>query len=464
MVKELVKRLVRSSSENEDARRTEFILHVLLLSSAGLFATGAIFNIIVAFFQDSGQKVVSFIILLAISGFFFGLYSLSKRGYSRVSAHVLVLVFLCFAFWMACAWSVDLQSSLLIYALTIVMAGILVSAPFAFLLTICITAFLLVIGHFQNAGVISSDISWRIEHWKVSDTVMTTVIFLIIATVSWLSNREIGHALRRAIRSEAELRRQRDNLEIIVEERTRTLKETQLEKVAQLYRFAEFGRLSSGLFHDLMNPLSAVALNVEKAKSESDVAGEWGSAKVYLDQAFVAAGRMERFIVAVRKQISKEDKKEAFSLVDDIRQVIEILSYKAYSSGVELIFHEPVNDIRLVGMPIRWSQVILNLITNGIDAYDTVSAVVERRDVVTKIDRAGDVITCTVTDHGAGIAPQHIEKVFEPFFTTKAGSTGKGTGIGLSMVKSIIEKDFGGHITVTSTPQQATIFTITLPV
>lgn len=461
MLRTLLYSFVSPISLNEDSQRKEFILNVLLLSSSILFFTASIVSLLLSLFSvGMDSNFVSLIVLIGITICFFILYQLSRKGFSKISAHSLIGIFVIFAFWMSYQWSVDLQSSLLIYALTIVMAGILVNTKFAFFVTAFIAVIIFTLGFLQHSTLIESNVSWRIEPWKISDTIMTLVIFLIISTVSWLSNREIDRLLERAHKSERELRKERNQLEVKVEERTKALKEAQIEKVVNLYRFAEFGRLSSGLFHDLINPLTAVSLNIEKARLEKENQGDISLAKKYLDQAFSAAGKMEHFIKAVRKQISKDEAKVLFSLQEETQEVLEILSYKAQVNNVQLILI-PSEDISIVGSSIRWNQVMLNIITNAIDAYDNFNRS-SCREVVIHIVNKVDSIVCTITDYGAGIDNEYITKIFDPFFTTKYGKDTKGTGIGLSMVKDILEKDFNGTIQVSSDIKNGTIFVVTL--
>ncbi|HEV7702396.1 MAG TPA: HAMP domain-containing sensor histidine kinase [Candidatus Paceibacterota bacterium] len=404
-------------------------------------------------------------ILVLTFAFFLFLFFLSRKGFYRGSAYVLVAVFFLLSFFMGYRWGVDVNAAILIYTLVVVMAGILVSTRFAFIMTGLVAYAMFALNDLQASHIIPVDRYWRNESWGPIDITMTLIILLVVAIVSWLSNREIERSLARAHRSEESLRKERDRLEVIVEERTRELKEAQLEKISQLYSLAEFGRLSSGLFHDLMNPLTAVSLNVEKAKSESEEennSGDLSKAKQYLDQAFAAAKRMERFISAVRKHIGKKGVKNLFSPHNEIKQVIDILSHKAQMSNVSIFLSEnETSDI--MGDSIQWSQIVLNLISNGIDAYDEIPKDRDNRVIHITLAEDEKTISCTVVDYGVGIAEENVDKVFEPFFTTKAGQTDKGTGIGLSLVKRIVEKDFNGALTLKSVLGAGTTCLVILP-
>ena len=148
--------------------------------------------------------------------------------------------------------------------------------------------------------------------------------FINIMIVAWLSNREIEKSLKRARRSEAALKKERDLLEVKVEERTRALKESQAEKMTQLSRFAEFGRLASGVFHDLINPLTIVSLNLENIKDSSHK--ELNNVNSSIKRATDASRRMESFILAIKRQLSQQGSLEKFNVCEEIRQVAQILS------------------------------------------------------------------------------------------------------------------------------------------
>lgn len=456
--------LLRPRSTNEDAQRREFILNILLLSSILFFSAASVISFFAFLLRpaSSVHNSVPLLLLLSTVAFLLFLYFLSRKGLFRIAAYTLVGIFFLFALLMGYRWGIDLSASLLLYSLVIVMAGVLVSTRFAFLSAAIITFSLLVIGQLQVTGAIHVDRYWRTESWHTSDIVMTMVILLAVATVSWLSNREIERSLHRAQASEEALRIERDSLEVTVEERTKELKQSQMERISQLYRFAEFGRLSSGLFHDLMNPLTAVSVNLESAAFGHGNGGKVTEAQDHLGEALKAAQRMERFIGAIRKQIGKESDRVLFSLTDEAKDVLEILSYKAHKARVALHLIAP-KPIAAMGDPVRWSQAILNLVTNGIDAYDHDLEAKYPREVTVTLNHTDAGITCIISDHGCGISEQEKERIFEPFFTTKAGDLTRGTGIGLSMVKQIIEDDFQGTITFTSSPEQGTIFTISIP-
>jgi len=295
----------------------------------------------------------------------------------------------------------------------------------------------------------------------VYDGIGFAAIFCIIMTVSWLSNREIERSLRRARTSEAALKEERDMLEITVEDRTRELQKTQSEKIAQLYRFAEFGKLASGLFHDLMNPLTSISLYLEHMSKANP--NEIAETQAYIKKAFEASKRIDLFSQAVRKQLQHREAHELFSVSEGIRQAIQLVAHKAWQAGVQLTFNTGI-ELSTLDNPLKFHQVIVNLLSNGIDAYADIPVADQnhRREVVVTLAREGQDILITVQDWGCGISDTTQRKIFEPFYTTK--TTRQGIGIGLSTTKEIIEKDFGGSIAVESMEGEWTIFRVSFAI
>jgi two-component system C4-dicarboxylate transport sensor histidine kinase DctB len=235
------------------------------------------------------------------------------------------------------------------------------------------------------------------------------------------------------------------------------------EEISQLYRLAELGRLSSGIFHDLINPLTAVSLNLEQIKKEANGQNapdeDISRAKSYLDQALLAAHKMEGLMTGVKKQIQKEGGIIAFDPNLEIREIIQILAYKARRANVRIEFMKTENLI-FTGDAVKFSQIIINLLTNAIDASENRR---QEQLVAIILERKNKEIIITIQDQGIGIIPENINKIFEPYFSTKKKNN-QGLGIGLTLTKNIIEKIFQGTIKVTSQVGVGTSFIVFLPI
>ena len=283
------------------------------------------------------------------------------------------------------------------------------------------------------------------------DAVGFAAIFIIIGTVSWLANREIDRALTRAQRSEIDLAAERDSLEIKVIERTRELEETQLLRTMELQRFAEFGRLSANLLHEVASPLTAASLNLEQFS---------GSKSTVIKQAQQNIRHIERYVSAARKQLQSESSQVRFSVKTELRQITNLLSPLARKAQIKITIRQ-ASSYWLYGDPVHFNQLLGNLLVNAIDAYKDSDSSTATKLIEVAVTADSKMVTIIVKDWGAGISKPQLGRVFEPFYTTKSSSS-RGMGIGLAMVKQFVEVDFHGSISVASAAATGTFFTVKL--
>ncbi len=168
---------------------------------------------------------------------------------------------------------------------------------------------------------------------------------------------------------------------------------------------------------------------------------------------------MQEFIEAVRKQLNHQNVKFLFSLNQEIYQVIQLFHYKTLTQQIEVVFLE-TQQVDYFGNPLKFYQVITNLLSNAIDAYDEVTR--DHKSILIKLKSKDGIAILEVTDEGIGILPEHLSQIFETFFSTK--TIERGTGLGLATTKSIVEKELQGTITVKSSRGQGTVFTIEFPI
>lgn len=449
---DLYRIFIQPRSQDEDTRRREFILNILLLGTLGLLvvAIGLLVVVALAFKREPamGRADMLVIVLLLLTL----LFVLSRVRFYRLAAYLFVAGYLLIGLSLFARWGLDLPQGFLVLCLSLIMSSVLLGTRSSFVVMVLIGVGLLILTHLINRDIIRPDLGWVHEPVMIYDTIGFIFVFVVMTLVAWLSNREIDQSLRRARRSEAELKRQRDSLEVMVDERTKDLKQAQLEKVSQLYRLAEFGKLTSGLFHDLANPLSLVLLNFDRLNSlpQSESVKR------------VAQGirQIEHFVKAAQKQIKHQEEYRTFSIVHEVEEVIGLMRHKLKSQGVSVVLTGAAS-IRLFGNLIKFIQVVTNLMSNAIDAYDRWPSVA-RRPIEITVSEHQRIVTISFADHGRGIPAEHLSKVFEPFFTTK--DVEHGTGIGLSISQGIVKKDFHGLLTVASQVGQGSTFTLSLPV
>lgn len=394
---------------------------------------------------------------IGIVTLFFGIYSLARYAHRyQLASTLFLLLYYAGTVYGTYVWGADMPLGLLSYALFVAMTtamlgnGYGIVAAFASALGIFFTGIREIANHIIPA--------WEHVPIAIGDLITDSILIFLAALLSWLSNREIKHSLNRAHASEKALKLERDNLEITVDRRTQALKQAHLEKAADLYRFAEFGKLSAGVFHDLINPLTAISVSINSiypgTQSDQLLATE---IKEALSIANHATKRIDSYIASVQKQLKHKTSKTLFSVVEEIENVITINTYRARREHVVIECIHPHEKVTLYGDVVRFHHVMTNLISNAIESYN--DQCTENKRVCIAINTSVSVYTITVQDNGCGVSTEQLSHIFDPFFTTKPN----GIGIGLAMVRAIIEEDFAGTITCTSTPLDDTTFTITLP-
>lgn len=449
-----IKKFFSPKSPDEDLRRRELILNLLLIFSAGAFFFLNIIRLIdlITHVEDRGLPLFY---TLLIFFFFLFLFWLGKSGRIRLASWGLILAYAAPLSYCFIVWGADLPAALLLTVLLITLCGILLGAAAVLYSTLIINIGLVILSYSQEHGLIKYNSYWHAEKHEVGDALAYAVLFMIIAAIVWLFSREIKKTLKRARTSEAELKQERDLLEIRVIQKTAALRQVEAEKINQLYRFAEFGRLSSGIFHDLINPLTAVSLNLEQI-SEEDLK-KISAAKAYVQQAMLATKRMEALIASIKKQIQKDNQEKIFSVSEEIQQILEILEYKARQAQA-MIKLEVLQELKIFGSPLKFGQSLSNLLANAIEACENSP----KKEILISVRQQAGKGEIIVKDSGTGILPENLEKIWQPFFSTKK-ENGRGLGIGLSSTKETIEKDFVGKISVNSILGEGSEFSIRLP-
>ncbi len=251
-------------------------------------------------------------------------------------------------------------------------------------------------------------------------------------------------------------------LELMVEERTRQLKETH-EKLLHQDKMSSLGKLSASVVHEINNPIAGILNLIMLMKR---IVGEDGFSekeidqfKQYLDLMETETRRTSR-IVSNLLAFSRQSKMEPRQLSINrlIEQTLFINSNLLKISGVRVEKNLDPNLPDLVGSEDQLQQVFMNLVSNAAEAMEAANGGV--LTIESRLVPGEDKIQVNVKDTGPGIAYINISKLFEPFFTTK--KKGKGVGLGLSVAYGIIQ-EHGGSIFVRSTVGNGATFQVRLP-
>ncbi len=227
------------------------------------------------------------------------------------------------------------------------------------------------------------------------------------------------------------------------------------DQLLQTRKMAAVGTLTSGVAHELNNPLNNISLTVETLLDDYEEADDERKKKL-LNDIFT---QVQRASATVRNLLDFTRKDQP--VFTDV-SIPEVLESTLNLVGNELLLAkvnarlDVAEDLPPVyGNPRNLKQVFLNLFLNAMQAMPSGG------NLEIRADREGDFVRVAVRDTGTGIPEEDFDKIFEPFFTTK--EAGQGTGLGLSVSYSIIEKH-GGRIEVKSRAGEGTTFLVFLPV
>jgi signal transduction histidine kinase len=241
-------------------------------------------------------------------------------------------------------------------------------------------------------------------------------------------------------------------------------------------RLATLGRLTAGIAHEINTPLGAVlnALNVvaglgrEYADSvgDPDVLPEDHreiAAEIIATAETAGAWAAKAAAFISRVKIHGREPGPAVAEPFAVRAVFEetcaLLAHRLRAAVCRVDFAEEPRDVHLVGKPERLGQVLVNLVTNAIDAYEEAGAMDGRVEV--RACRTEEGVTLTVRDWAGGIPSEALPRIFEELFTTK--EPGRGTGLGLWIARNLVEETFGGTLAVAVTSGVGSCFTATFP-
>ncbi|PZN57414.1 MAG: two-component sensor histidine kinase [Proteobacteria bacterium] len=267
----------------------------------------------------------------------------------------------------------------------------------------------------------------------------------------------------------------REELERRVEERTadlalvnrrletevaeRRAAEKQLRKtqsdLLQAGKLAALGQMSAALSHEFNQPLGAVKNYADSALLLVD-RGRVAEARDNLLRISALTDRMASLSRHLRNFARKPNEKLGPVLLDEVvGGVLEIVDGRLKAAEARLAIDLGPRPLWVHAGAVRLQQVLVNLISNAVDAVETLPERVI--DLAARVD--GDKVTMTVRDRGPGVPPSIAERIFDPFFTTKG--VGKGLGLGLSISYNIV-KDFGGELEATNHPDGGASFTLRL--
>jgi C4-dicarboxylate-specific signal transduction histidine kinase len=267
------------------------------------------------------------------------------------------------------------------------------------------------------------------------------------------SNLRLGDSRKAMIHIMGDLRETTQEME----RREHELRDKQ-EQLVQAGKLATLGELTTGVAHELNNPLNNIGLYVGNVidrirLGEIETEPALDDLEKAMEQVLKATeiiSHLRTFGRAARVSIELVD-------VDDvIERSLLLVQEQLRLRGIEVELELCPDELLVLANPIQLEQVFINLLTNARDAL----ADSKRKTIRIASSRDEERIRIAFSDTGPGIPRELQQRIFDPFFTTK--EVGTGTGLGLSIIYSIL-KEYDGDISVHSRPDKGATFVVELP-
>jgi PAS domain S-box-containing protein len=242
-------------------------------------------------------------------------------------------------------------------------------------------------------------------------------------------------------RIEEELHHLNETLELrVAEEVEKNLRHEHL--LIQQSRMAAMGEMIGNIAHQWRQPLNSLGILLFNIKDEYHFNTLDAT---YLDQAVADGSRIVQKMSTTISDFANffhPDKEiKIFSALEQVKEAIALVESSFNYSHISILIDAPL-DLKLLGFPNEYSQVLLNLLTNAKEAILAHSQPHAGRVDIALAEQDGHGCV-SVCDNGGGIHEEILSRIFDPYFSTK----GKGSGIGLYMSKMIIERNMNGSIT-----------------
>ncbi|WP_439860919.1 sensor histidine kinase [Pseudomonas sp. MBLB4136] len=237
------------------------------------------------------------------------------------------------------------------------------------------------------------------------------------------------------------------------------LTETQMleDKLVHSERLASIGRLAAGVAHEIGNPITGIACLAQNLREDREQDEEMVELSGQILEQTKRVSRIVQSLMSFAHSGSHQQADEPVSLAQVAQDAIGLLALNRLGTEVQF-FNLCDPEHWAEGDPQRLAQVLINLLSNARDASPPGAA------IRVKSEASEHTVDLIVEDEGSGIPKAIMDRLFEPFFTTK--EVGRGTGLGLALVYSIVEEHYG-QITIDSPAdpehQRGTRIRVTLP-
>jgi two-component system, NtrC family, sensor kinase len=228
---------------------------------------------------------------------------------------------------------------------------------------------------------------------------------------------------------------------------------TQLEEQLRISeKMASLGVLAAGVAHEVNTPLTGISSYTQMLLEQSDPQDPRTAVLEKIEkQTFRAARIVNGLLHLSRSNAGEASERTRVDLNTVVGDVLSLLEHQFQRGSVKIRRELADGQVPVVGFEFKLQQVFLNLFLNARDAMPSGGWLT----IATRLE--GEEAVAEVSDTGAGIPAEHLDRIYDPFFTTKP--IGHGTGLGLSIIYGIV-REHDASIHCDSAPGQGTRFTL----
>ena len=230
-------------------------------------------------------------------------------------------------------------------------------------------------------------------------------------------------------------------------------------RTAQQTLLTTMGQMAASIAHELNQPLAAITTNGNAGlRFLGNTTPDLDEVREALKCIVSDGHRASQLIGTIRSMFKKDGQKKAPVDVNQlIQEALGLMQGELQNQRVSLQSELEAQPIQVLGDRVQLQQVVINLITNAIDAMRSVTEHPRVLRVRSETNES-DAVVVTVENSGVGIDPKSTDRIFDTFYTTKS----HGMGIGLAICRSIIEAH-GGRISVSPGNPHGAVFQVVLP-
>lgn len=442
--------LLSVTSRREDDARRERILLIILVT---MFILSTLFTLSAFSLEtvlQTTRQGISVLLLSSVSAIFFASIVLVKKGYWKIIRIIFITTLLIPTFYSLAHWGTLLPIPLLTLGLIILISGILFNTRFAILIAGIVSLYLGLITYLHQHSLLTVDARWLSTPLYPNYTFEIFIILLVITGITALAFSEIEANAKRARRSESRAKQEYKKIKEKIAEHTTALKADEQSRIEELAHFAEIGKISAGILHDLINPLTALSLTVNHLQ---EIPTNETKIRESIKFAVKTTLRIENLIKQIKLQLGQAHKHENTNIIQSMQQAIDAVQYSAHQVGVTITFNHS-GQAYVMCTPTLVHRAFVNILMNAIESLEKVKR--EKPKIIVFFSTNNTTSIIKIIDNGPGLTRKESRNIFTPFYSTKPN----GNGLGLSIASSIFRQELKAKITVKSTLGRGTTFYI----